>query len=248
MGLLGVAVDPAFAGNGYVYLYSSRDLGGECVNRVSRYTMSGNTIAESTELVLVDGIPATSGNHNGGDLQFGRDGYLYVSVGDAGCDYAGGGCYGQNDASRDQHALVGKILRITSSRRHPAGQSVRRRRHGALQRHRPYDRRHEVPGDVCLGPAEPVPVRVRPERRRAPASSSTTSARAPGRKSNAGLAGADYGWNVREGPCANGSETDCGPQPAGMTNPAYAYSHDESSCHAITGGAFVPNGIWPSGV
>jgi glucose/arabinose dehydrogenase len=59
-------------------------------------------------------------------------------------------------------------------------------------------------------------------------------------------AGADYGWNVREGPCANGSTTDCGPPPAGMTNPVYAYSHSESTCNAITGGAFVPNGVWPS--
>ncbi len=44
----------------------------------------------------------------------------------------------------------------------------------------------------------------------------------------------------------NGSQTNCGPPPAGMTNPVYAYSHAESSCHAITGGAFVPNGVWPS--
>ncbi len=151
MGLLGVAVDPAFASNGFVYLYSSRDRGGECVNRVSRYTMAGNTIAASTELVLVDGIPATSGNHNGGDLKFGRDGYLYVSVGDAGCDYAGGGCYGQNDAARDQHALVGQDPPDHEQRRDPAGQSLRRRGHGALQRHRPYECRHEVPGDIRLG-------------------------------------------------------------------------------------------------
>ena len=46
-------------------------------------------------------------------MQFGRDGYLYVSVGDGGCDYAGGGCGGANDASRDQFELIGKILRIT---------------------------------------------------------------------------------------------------------------------------------------
>ena len=64
----------------------------------------------------MDEIPSPSGNHNAGDLRFGNDGYLYVSVGDGGCDYAGNsGCAGANDASRDQHALVGKILRITST-------------------------------------------------------------------------------------------------------------------------------------
>src|SRR5205085_12326353 len=39
------------------------------------------------------------------------------------------------------------------------------------------------------------------------------------------VAGADYGWNVREGHCATGSPTDCGPPPAGMTNPVYDYAH-----------------------
>src|SRR5262249_45700585 len=60
-----------------------------------------------------------------------------------------------------------------------------------------------------------------------------------------GQPGADYGWNVREGHCATASTTDCGPPPAGMTNPIYDYSH-AAGCTAITGGAFVPNGLWPS--
>ena len=245
MGLLGVAVDPAFAANGFVYLYTSRDRGGECLNRVSRYTMSGNTIAASTELVLVDGIPATSGNHNGGDLHFGRDGYLYVSVGDAGCDYAGGGCYGQNDAARDQHALVGKILRITST--------------GGIPPSNPFvgagtDRCNvngrTSPGLKCQetfawGLRNPFRIAFDPN---AAGTSFFINDVGDGawEEVNAAQAGADYGWNVREGPCVNGSQTNCGPPPAGMTNPVYAYSHGESGCHAITGGAFVPNGVWPS--
>jgi PKD repeat protein len=62
-----------------------------------------------------------------------------------------------------------------------------------------------------------------------------------------GTAGADYGWNIREGHCARGSLTNCGPPPAGMTNPIYDYLHDYDTggCSAITGGAFVPAGIWP---
>ena len=59
-----------------------------------------------------------------------------------------------------------------------------------------------------------------------------------------GQTGADYGWNLREGFCATGSTTDCGAPPAGMTNPLHAYSHEPSGCYAITGGAFVPKGIW----
>ena len=58
-------------------------------------------------------------------------------------------------------------------------------------------------------------------------------------------AGADYGWNVREGHCAVNSATNCGPPPAGMTNPVFDYPRS-TGCAAITGGAFVPRGLWPA--
>jgi hypothetical protein len=60
-----------------------------------------------------------------------------------------------------------------------------------------------------------------------------------------GAAGADYGWNVREGHCATGSTTNCGPPPAGMTNPLFDYGRADG-CGTITGGAFVPAGVWPA--
>jgi len=123
-GLLGVAVDPAFAANGFVFLYYSYNRAGDCgtgtVNRVARFVMTGNTL--TGEVVLLDNIPSPNGNHNGGDLNFGKDGMLYVSVGDGGCDYPGGtpsGCAGNNDASRDRHSLVGKILRIDRNGQFP---------------------------------------------------------------------------------------------------------------------------------
>jgi hypothetical protein len=66
---------------------------------------------------------------------------------------------------------------------------------------------------------------------------------------DAGAAGADYGWNAREGPCRSGSgaTSDCG-QPPGMTNPIFAYQHGSApdNCNSITGGAFVPAGFWPA--
>src|SRR5947209_7571814 len=102
-GLLGIAVDPAFTTNGYVFLYYSLRKNPACdtatVNRVSRFVMSGNTLGSET--VLIDNIPSPAGNHNGGDLRFGKDGLLYISVGDGGCDYPGGtpsGCAQDNDA------------------------------------------------------------------------------------------------------------------------------------------------------
>src|SRR5262249_15371501 len=70
---------------------------------------------------LLDNMQSTAGNHNGGDLHFGRDGFLYISIGDGGCDYNNdSGCGGQNDASRDQNYLLGQILRITADGGIPA--------------------------------------------------------------------------------------------------------------------------------
>ena len=79
-GLIGVALHPNFAANGYVYVYYTTASNGTH-NRISRFTASGDTA--SSELVLVD-LPALSGatNHNGGALHFGIDGKLYVGVGD----------------------------------------------------------------------------------------------------------------------------------------------------------------------
>ena len=61
-------------------------------------------------------------------------------------------------------------------RRDPGFQSLPGRRHGALQRHRPHDRREQVPGDVRVGPAQRLPPRRSTRTRRPHASSSTTSA------------------------------------------------------------------------
>jgi glucose/arabinose dehydrogenase len=81
-GLLGLAFDPDFATNNFIYLYYTRTSTPRN-NRVSRFTLSGNTISPSTELVLLDLAPLTSAtNHNGGALHFNNDGKLYIAVGD----------------------------------------------------------------------------------------------------------------------------------------------------------------------
>ena len=257
-GLLGVAVDPAFGtgtGNNWVYLfYTFRKAGTTCptgspdvVNRVSRFTFdtATNTADVNSEQILVDNIASWGGNHNGGDVQFGNDGLLYVSVGDGGSDYAGGGSAGSNDAARDQFKLLGKILRITKTGAVPAGN--------------PFQTAND---DVCAlnggtsnttrrcretfawGLRNPFRIAFNPN-----ASGTEFFINDVGQNTweeiDRGVAGADYGWNVREGHCANGSTTNCGAPPAGMTNPIFDYGRGEG-CGSITGGAFVPNGAWPA--
>jgi glucose/arabinose dehydrogenase len=251
-GLLGVAVDPNFAANHTIYLYYTYKKSGGCpsnspnspVNRVSRFVLANNNIiAPSSEVVLLDNIPSPNGNHNAGDLHFGADRLLYVSVGDGGCDYNGNsGCAGNNDAARDQHVLLGKILRITRDGGIPAANpfvgpnSARCNVNG-----------HTVPGQRCQetfawGLRNPFRFAFRPG-----ANQFYLNDVGQGKweEIDEGQAGADYGWNVREGHCANGSTTNCGPPPAGMTNPIYDYGR-ATGCASITGGAFVPSGVWPA--
>ena len=81
-GLLGVAIDPAFASNGYVYLYYTATRP-NTHNRVSRFTASGDVAVAGSERVLLDLNPLSAArNHNGGAIHFGKDGKLYVAAGD----------------------------------------------------------------------------------------------------------------------------------------------------------------------
>lgn len=254
-GLLGIALDPDVTTNGFVYLFYTYNRFGTCpfnspqspVNRVSRFTLSGDTLNPSSEVVLVDGMPSPGGNHNAGDVQTGADGLLYVSIGDGGCDYAGNsGCAGANDAARDLHVLTGKILRLTRSGGIPAGNpftgpGTARCNTGAT-----------TPGTICqeifaTGLRNPFRLAFDPN---APPGVASFRINDVGQNTweeiDAGIAGADYGWNAREGYCATGSTTNCAAPPAGFTNPIHAYDHS-SGCASITGGAFVPAGTWPSG-
>ena len=81
-GLIGVALSPNFASNGFVYVYATRTAGG-VHNRISRFTANGDVAAAGSETTLVD-LPTLSSatNHNGGGMHFGVDGKLYVGVGE----------------------------------------------------------------------------------------------------------------------------------------------------------------------
>ena len=154
------------------------------VNRVARFTLrDDNVIDPASEAVLLDNIPSPGGGHNAGDLGFGKDGYLYVSVGDGYCDYAGdSGCAANNDAARDRHVLLGKILRITPSGGIPAdnpGAAPTARAATSAAAPLPARGARRLGPGACAIPSA-SPLTLPPSE---PASSSTTWASAPGRRS-----------------------------------------------------------------
>lgn len=109
-GLLGIAFDPNFATNNYIYLYYT--VSSAAYNRISRFTANGDVaLAGSEQVVLNLDALGSATNHNGGTMQFGPDGKLYVGVGE-----------NANTAnSQNLDKYLGKILRINPDGSIPTG-------------------------------------------------------------------------------------------------------------------------------
>lgn len=109
-GLLGIAFDPAFATNNFIYLYYTLLSGAN--NRISRFTANGDVVVSGSEVLVLNLDPLSSAtNHNGGTMQFGPDGKLYVGVGE-----------NANSANaQNLDTYHGKILRINSDGTPAAG-------------------------------------------------------------------------------------------------------------------------------
>ena len=108
-GLLGLAFDPDYRDNGYFYVYYSAPSSRRSV--ISRFSLDSHNTDRAdpgTELVILE-IPQPYSNHNGGQLAFGPDGYLYAGLGDGG---AGGDPHRH---SQNTETLLGAILRIDVS-------------------------------------------------------------------------------------------------------------------------------------
>ncbi len=107
-GLLGLALHPEFETNRWLYVYYTYEGDDGLTNRVERYRLDDDGPADRT--LIIDGIP---GNfyHDGGCLEFGPDGYLYITTGDA----------GGSSRSQDRGSLAGKILRLAPDGSVPDG-------------------------------------------------------------------------------------------------------------------------------
>ncbi len=261
-GLLGITVDPDFISNHYIYIYYTfpefnncdRNTATSPVNRVSRLVLNDNNLVAvdwtmqppaSGETVLLENIPSPNGNHNGGDLHFGQDGLLYISAGDGGCSLTiPTNCQPSNNNARRLDILSGKILRINKNGTVPATNPS----YNATGARRCGDPSGIPSGNgpcqemFAWGLRNPFRFAFQP-------GTNQFYINDVGQNNweeiNQSLLNADYGWNVREGPCPTGGTSPCSTVPAGMTDPVFYYDHS-NSCNSITGGAFAPPGLWPA--
>lgn len=247
-GLLGIAVDPNFVSNNYIYVFYTRQAqsGASCNyntftngsnigprNRVSRLTMSGDAVVPGSELVLIDSILSDAGVHNAGDLHFGTDGYLYITTGNSGLAWT----------SQDTSVLNGKVLRIL-----PTG-------NGYSTAGNPYDNAQNPNAHTCgtiqiisatgrppgpckelyaIGFRNPFRFAMQPSMTGIPGTGSPfvgDVGDGAWEEIDQVVAGGNYGYPACEGPCNT----------AGYKNPVYAYSHNNLDS-AVIGGDFYTGG------
>ena len=105
-GLLGLAFHPDYANNGFFYVYHSASNPRRSI--VARYSVDPNdpNVADRNSEVVVLQVGQPFGNHNGGQIAFGPDGFLYIALGDGG---SGGDPLGNG---QNPSTLLGSILRI----------------------------------------------------------------------------------------------------------------------------------------
>jgi glucose/arabinose dehydrogenase len=220
-GLLGVAVDPQFssAGHHYVYVYYTVP-GSPPHNRVSRFTASGDQAVSGSQQVLLDVNPLTSAtNHNGGAIHFGKDGKLYVGVGD--------NAEGSN--SQSMSTLKGKLLRINPDGTIPSDNPFYNSASGKNR------------AIWALGVRNPFTFAFR-------RSTGRLFVNDVGQDTyeeiDDGIAGSNYGWPDCEGPCSPANPAYRDP----VFYYAHSGAPTPNGC-AITGGAFYdpPVAYFPSG-
>jgi glucose/arabinose dehydrogenase len=217
-GLLGLAFDPDFANNGYLYVNLSTISGNTEIRRYHVDSSNPNVVdpASATPILSID--QSTSPFHKAGWLGFGPDGDLYISVGD------GGGTGNPLHSGQDIHTLLAKILRIDV--------------HGApdpgLNYHIPSDNpfvgtdgADEIFAFGLRNPWRPSFDRALGDLYIADVGQDRWE------EIDFGQKGANYGWNAFEGPV-----TFPGGDPVNNAGPLVApiYAYDHTVGHSITGG------------
>jgi uncharacterized protein (TIGR03382 family) len=254
-GLLGVAIDPAFATSHTLFFYYSADvsIGGSDTDRhrvVSITLKSDDTLDMASEKILVRGLRGPA-NHDGGALAIGPDGKLYIGVGDTGCncDCAPGGA--DNTFATCLTGGNGKILRVNLD--------------GTIPSDNPLVNETAVTacGPMCKSPVSATAT--------APPRTDIWAwgFRNPFRFSfdkqtgnfwvgdvgevtweevNIVKKGKHYGWPWREGKFGlpNDKCAQVTPQSGDCVEPIFACNHSEGNCNSMTGGVIVDSCSWPA--
>ena len=176
-GLLGVAFDPNFATNHFVYVYYTVATTPRH-NRVSRFTANGDVALANSEVVILelDNLSSAT-NHNGGAIHFGPDGKLYIAVGE--------NANGSN--SQTLSNLLGKVLRINSD--------------GTIPSDNPFFNTAGARKEIwALGLRNPFTFAFQPGAARLFINDVGQST---WEEINDGIAGSNYGWPITEGPTSD---------------------------------------------
>uniref|UniRef100_A0A2R9BSE7 Glucose/Sorbosone dehydrogenase domain-containing protein n=1 Tax=Pan paniscus TaxID=9597 RepID=A0A2R9BSE7_PANPA len=115
-GFLGIAFHPSFRHNRRLYVYYSVGIRSSEWIRISEFRVSEddeNAVDHSSERIILE-VKEPASNHNGGQLLFGDDGYLYIFTGDGGM---AGDPFGTFGNAQNKSALLGKVLRIDVDRK-----------------------------------------------------------------------------------------------------------------------------------
>lgn len=207
-GLIGITFDPDFATNNHLYLHYTAT-SPTIHNRVSRFTLSGDTVVPGSEVPLLDLETLGPTNHNGGALHFGPDGKLYVGVGE--------NANGANAQTLNNR--LGKMLRINND--------------GTIPTDNPFY--NTATGDNraiwSLGLRNPFTFAFQPGTGRM---FINDVGEATWEEINEGAAGANYGWPGIEGPRAGQTPPANYRDPLY----AYRHGSAAFQGRAIAGGAF----------
>jgi glucose/arabinose dehydrogenase len=226
-GLLSVAFHPAFAGNRYLYV-NFTDTGG--TTRVERYTATADgQRAEPGSARLILSIPQPFSNHNGGMMQFGPDGMLYIATGDG-----GSGGDPQNHGQR-LDSLLGKLLRINVD----AGEPY------AIPADNPWRTTAGARPELwARGLRNPWRFAFDFESGLLYTADVGQSAREEINVQPAAAAGLNYGWNTMEGSLCFPPGSSC--SPAGLVLPVVEYDHSQAGGCSVTGGHVYRGAMLPA--
>jgi uncharacterized protein (TIGR03437 family) len=212
-GLLGVAFDPNFATNNFVYVYYTATTPATH-NRVSRFTANGDAAVAGSELVLLDLENLSATNHNGGAIHFGPDGKLYIAV-------------GENAVPSNSQTLanrLGKVLRINSD--------------GSIPSDNPFfNTATGVNRSIwALGLRNPFTFAFQPGTGRLFINDVGQNA---WEEINDGIAGSNYGWPTCEGNCASPNATFRNP----LFQYAHSGASSTTGCAIVGGGFYNPTTV-----